>query len=438
MPKLQKNNLVAQSNSLIEARYTASKNELVLLVAMISLIDPNDRDFLTFSVTVEELSKILELDKKSALREFKNISKRLLKRVIEVETKDGWEMFQWVSKVTLKGNFVSLQFHNDLKPYLLELKNSGNFTQYRLSMTTRFRSAYTIRIYQLLREYFSKNISEFEFSVEEFRKMVLGENIKKHSAFKVFRRHVLNVAQKELSETTGLDTDGKVPLYKSDLNFDLETRRTGRRISHLIFIIKRQKTKPTKPIETSDREKKSIPSIALEYHRFGITTEQVKPFLEERGEESLKLTLNKIDADHKAGKIKSNVSAYAFKLLQENAGQKTPEEIAEEKRKSEARKSQIKEEKKKLIKELKKSLEIEYGKQEREKFISTLTETGKQDVLAKLNAFYENNPLAQGKVRKGDLFSPFISLGINSLISNFEENREKYVNDKLKKEGLID
>jgi plasmid replication initiation protein len=224
MSMLQKKNLVAQHNNIIEGRYYATKNELTLLIAMISLINPKDRDFLTFSVTVDKLAEILMLDRKSALREFKKVSTRLLKRVIEVKTKDGWMMFQWVSKVILKGNGVILRFHDDLKPYLLELKKTGNFTQYRLGIIVNFRSLYSVRIYQILRAYHCKKINTFEFSINEFRKMILGEkNMETYPVFYEFKRKVIMKAQLELNnknEATGL--------YISDLGFDLATRRTAR------------------------------------------------------------------------------------------------------------------------------------------------------------------------------------------------------------------
>ena len=48
--KLKKNNLIAHANSLIESRYSITKNEQILLFAMISLINPNDKEFV-FSET---------------------------------------------------------------------------------------------------------------------------------------------------------------------------------------------------------------------------------------------------------------------------------------------------------------------------------------------------------------------------------------------------
>jgi plasmid replication initiation protein len=240
MAKLQKNNLVAQANSLINARYKITRLEYSLLATMISLINPKDKEFLKFEVTVHELAKMLEIDPKNALREFDKITDRLMACVIRIRTPHGWIKYQWVSEAEVKNNMVSLRFHHRLKPYLLELKKSGNFTQYRLGQILMFKSFYTSRMYSILIENQSKKIHQFEYPLEHFRKMMLGEKSNSYPLYKNFRNKVLDTAKKEFSrqdKTTGF--------YISDLNFDLKTRRTGRKITHLIFTIKTQQTKPT-------------------------------------------------------------------------------------------------------------------------------------------------------------------------------------------------
>jgi len=220
--KLSMNNLVAQANKMVEGRYALTRNELLLLNAMASLINPKDQEFPDFCVTLDELCDVLDINRKAASREFKAVSKRLLKRIIEIDSHEqGWAAFQWVSKATLVEGVVTVRFHEDLKPYLLTLKKTGHFTQYRLGNTTGFRSIYSIRIYQLLKEHNNKKIYQFEFGVDDFKKMVLGRDCKSYSAFKKFRVRVLNTAQKELGSK-----DKKTGLYKSDLGFDLKTKRT--------------------------------------------------------------------------------------------------------------------------------------------------------------------------------------------------------------------
>jgi plasmid replication initiation protein len=434
--KIQEKNIVSQANSLIEARYSVSKNEQKLLSSMISLIEPTDKEFLVFSVTVNELSKILNLDPKSATRQFKRLSYKMMQKVVEIKTPTGWKLFQWVIYSELKDNTVYLQFHDRLKPYLLELKKSGNFTQFRLGLAIGFKSAYTVRIYQLLKEYHSKRIYEFEFSLEDFRKMMLGNNFDKYKLLKDFKKHILTKTQKELSELNEDLSTEKEKIYKSDLNFDLTTRRTGRKISHLIFSIKQQQTKPSKAIDVTSEDAEKLPPIIFEYHQIGLTTEQVKPYLDERGEEALKNTLNKIRSDYETGKVKSNLAGYAFKLLRENAGQKTPEEIAEEKRKEAQRLKKIEAQRQQIKKELITTLADEFGRIERERFITSLSEKESKRIFSEITAEYEKS-MVLPLIEKDGLASNIIALKLQDFIPQFKENKEKYISEKLKESGLL-
>jgi plasmid replication initiation protein len=323
--KLQENNLVAQANSLINARYKTTKHEHALLVAMISLINPNDKEFHLFNVTVKELSEILKIHEKVALVEFDKITDRLLGRIMRVLTPDGrYRKFQWVSEseVSADRKFVSLRFHHRLKPYLLNLKENGNFTQYRLGQILMFKSFYTSRMYGILVENYAKKTYKIEYPLDDFRKAMLGETATSYPLYKNFRNKVIDTAQKELSvkdKTTGL--------YKSDLGFDLETRRTGRNISHLIFIIKTQQTKPIPTHEPKRTTKNSnTPQIILDYEAFGVMQKMIKPYLDQRGEQALQNTLNKFHDDKENGKITKSEQGYLAYLLRVNAGQETTQE----------------------------------------------------------------------------------------------------------------
>ena len=59
MRELRKENLVTQANNLVEARYTLTKNEQLILCAMISFIDPNDKDFLTYKTSINRFAELL-------------------------------------------------------------------------------------------------------------------------------------------------------------------------------------------------------------------------------------------------------------------------------------------------------------------------------------------------------------------------------------------
>jgi len=336
MRNLQKNNLVAQANKIIEARYSITKNEQLLLFAMISLINPDDNKFLVFSVTYENLVNILNIDKKSGNREIKNIIKRLMSRLITINTPKGWKIFQWVSSATLENNLITLKFHEDLKPYLLELKKEGNFTQTKLGIVIHFKSIYSIRIYQILKEYNCKNMNYIEFSLKEFRNMMLGDKINKYSSYKEFRKYILDVARKELTSK-----DPETGYYKSDLSFDLKTRRTGRKISHLKFFIKKQsiskiiekkiitpKVQPEQAIShlISPKETKGL-SILTQH---GLNPKIAIKYMEEQGEDNIIDTVTIYEERIKNKEVKTLNGGYLIKLLDERVGQKTPYEKEQE------------------------------------------------------------------------------------------------------------
>ena len=163
LKSLSKNNLVTQANNLIEARYSLSKNEQLILCAMISFISPDDKDFLVYKTSISEFINILGVDRKSALREIENVIRRLLSRVIKIETPDGWKMCQWVSlaEINKKEDTLLLRFHDELKPYLLDLKK--RFTSFKFQEVVLLKSVYSIKIYQLLVEHHNRNTPIFTY-----------------------------------------------------------------------------------------------------------------------------------------------------------------------------------------------------------------------------------------------------------------------------------
>lgn len=426
--KLKKNNLVAQANTLIEARYSITKNEQILLFAMISLINPKDKEFLTFSVDYRHLAEILDIDKKSALRELELVIARLMSRVLKIDTPTGWIMYQWVSRAKLENNIITLKFHDDLKPYLLALRKSGNFTQTRLGIAVSFKSLYTIRIYQLLREYYSKNYRDFEFSLEKFRNMVLGEKSKTHPIFKNFRRHVLNVAKKEL-ETIDKDTG----LYKSDLSFDLETRRTGRKISHLKFIIKKQKTAPVKQLQIDIPEQNPYQNTP-EYRamlELAISETHALSFMEQYGTDYIAEKLQVLAERQKIEDVISPSGLFINALKEDRKSEK----LAKQKKEQEQR---AREEEKRRLEQLerkKHDLIIQFGKVVKKEFFASLSKNEESQLLEELKEEYEaiDDFFKLEELNKNGLKSLFLGADITKRIPDYTEKKEAYIKANLKK-----
>jgi plasmid replication initiation protein len=301
LKELNRINLVTQSNSLVEARYALTKNEQLILCAMISFINPNDEEFLTFKTSISQFLTMLNVDKKSGNREMKRVIKRLLSRVIEIETPDGWKMYQWCSyaEANTKEDFLLLCFHPKLKPYLLELK--GRFTSFKLDDVIDLKSFYSIRFYQLLKDYDGRKKSVFSYLLVDLREILLGRGSKKYPVFKDFRRNILDVAKNELDK-------------KSPLSFTFESIRIGRRIGQIQFtVVKKQQLIAT---DSKQAEVIEIPEVNAMI-AIGITRKKALSITNNYSIEYINEKLQMLLEKQKIATVK-NPSGFVVKAITDN------------------------------------------------------------------------------------------------------------------------
>ena len=236
--------IVTQSNELVEARYNLSLGEQRLVLAMIARVQPGDEDFKTYRISIAELADFLGVAKGSAYHECKKITKALLGRVLEIQEDGRLLQIGWVSSADyIDGSgMVNLSCDPLLKPHLLQLK--GKFTSCNLDMLLNFKSQYTMRIYMMLKQY--EKLTEREIGLALLREM-LGLRKDQNVEYSDFKKVVLNPVQKELNE-------------KSDLIFEFDEIKYGRRIGALRFCISTKK-----PIEsTSAKVLTNLVHIALD------------------------------------------------------------------------------------------------------------------------------------------------------------------------------
>lgn len=213
--------MVTQSNKLIEARYNLPLGELRLILTMIARIQPEDEDFKEYRINVREFADFLGIDRNSAYREFDKITTTIMTRVLIFEESDGPLKVGWVSsaKYIEQEGAVLLCFDPKLKPYLLQIK--GNFTSSKLDMLLSFKSQYTMRVYNLLKQY--ESFKERLIEIDALRD-ILGLRKEQYKRYNDFKKDILEATQKELAE-------------KSDLYFEFEEIKYGRRVGVIRFKI---------------------------------------------------------------------------------------------------------------------------------------------------------------------------------------------------------
>ena len=220
LAEVNKNNFVTKSNRLIEANYKLGVIEQKIILCLASNIQPTDSDFQTYTLPIKEFTNLLGLKGSPKYTELRRITKDLMKKVFEVRINNKVIQVAWLSYVAYNESegTIDIRFDPFLRPYLLELKRE--FTSYKLENVVKLKSTYAIRIYELLKQY--EKIQERTFSLNDLRVLLGAEDI--YPAYGNFKQRVLLPAQKELKS-------------KTDISFDLEEIKRGKKVVKVKFII---------------------------------------------------------------------------------------------------------------------------------------------------------------------------------------------------------
>lgn len=198
--------LVVQSNKLVEAHYRLTLQEKRLVLWLISLIHRDDVDFKKYQLKIIDFAQMMQLNPKTQYKEMKLVTKSLITRAIEIEDVEASSVKQmaWLAFAhwELRKGICSVNFHPELKPYLLQLKEQ--FTQIGFADLLGLSSVYSVRIFELLAQY--EAIGTRKTSIEEIRKWC-GIGKDEYELYKDFKRRVINRAKTEINAKTGYEID---------------------------------------------------------------------------------------------------------------------------------------------------------------------------------------------------------------------------------------
>jgi plasmid replication initiation protein len=274
---MDSNALVVKSNALVEASYRLTLNEQRLILSCISQIrrDEPVTDKIMYSVFASEFAKICGTDPKIAYQQLQSAAVTLKRREVRITQEPNGQgrrkktlVANWVQTIeyTEGEGTVKLRFNHDMLPYLTEL--SRCFTSYKLRNVVCMSSSYGVRIYELLAQWVK--FGEKEISVQWLKENLQIE--KKYEKLRDFKRRVLDPAIKDINKN-------------SDLWAKWSQKKTGRKVTHLIFQFgfkEEQKPKPSKSeikiqgIEKSVIEKSARPGETYEQAALRIKKKQIE------------------------------------------------------------------------------------------------------------------------------------------------------------------
>lgn len=232
---------VYKANALVEASYRLSLYEQRIILACISQVRRDEplTDQKLYTISAQQISEMTGTRLGTAYQNLKAASERLFDRRVTLhEAPNGQgstrvKLTRWVQTVEYRDTegTVALRFGTDMVPYLSQL--TEQFTRYALADVAKMSSAHAIRLYELLAQW--RGTGKREVTLEWLREALQLED--RYTNIRDLKRWVIKPAIEQINEHS--------PLWVK-----WDQRKTGRRVSHLVF------TFGEKPQKTSQKPRK--------------------------------------------------------------------------------------------------------------------------------------------------------------------------------------
>ena len=221
---MQKINLIVKEpEELILMRGDFSESALKLGAYLIANLK---KDKVIYKINIKNYLK--KFDKKIGDYNYLyNVTKELSQKQFEIKDRfnERFAIFNFISSATYADGMLEVEFSQKLLAYLLEIKEK--YLKYDIKHIMSLSSKYSIRLYKILKDAYEKNSrynhkAELKLSIQELREIL---EIPRSYRFNDIKRQILNKAKAELAEHT-------------DILFDYEEIKTGRKVTHLHFYIR--------------------------------------------------------------------------------------------------------------------------------------------------------------------------------------------------------
>lgn len=237
--------LVIKNNRLVEFRGRLTRNELQLFSLIMANVHENESNLteerlLEYKIDVKELKG--DLKGHDFHGYLKQVAFGLEEKSVVVDYKEnGYKKsakLRLINSPVVSGGEGTLAFYlnKELIPYILEFKKQG-YTQYQFVNILKMRSSYSVRIYELIKQYQNYKDGSREFKISDLR-AILGLEDTEYTSFKDFNKRVLKKAKEEINKFT-------------DIAIEYEYRRKNRRVVGVKIVV-------LKSITQENRKKQKI------------------------------------------------------------------------------------------------------------------------------------------------------------------------------------
>ena len=220
--------VIKKPENLVKARFKLSPLAIKFLSTIIANLKRSDEINEEYILRVTDFKELTGQKTKRIYELIEEALEDLLKNPLKIpldKEHTKFLMTNWVSSAVYDTGQISFMIDKRLKPFLLEVKEK--FLKYRLENILSLRSSYSIRLYEILKDWLEMysrygNKAEKIIKLDDFRDIL---EIPKSYRFNDIKRQILEKAKSELAEHT-------------DIFFNYEEIKTGRKVTHLKFIIR--------------------------------------------------------------------------------------------------------------------------------------------------------------------------------------------------------
>ena len=240
-------NLVVKDNRLIQASYTLGLVEqrliLLAIVGSRNLVETITAETI-LTVRAEDYAKHFGVERQAGYMALADAVETLFNRRATVDVYDKQKnkmrpmTVRWVTAMQYEENSgcVSLRFGHEVIPLITKLEEQ--FTSYELQQIAGLKSAYAIRLYELLMQWKASKKTPL-FDLQEFRRQ-LGLADNEYSIMGDFKKRVLEPSIAQINKHT-------------DIIADYEQHKAGRTITGFSFTFTQKK----QPKDVTPKAKKS-------------------------------------------------------------------------------------------------------------------------------------------------------------------------------------
>lgn len=349
--------IIRKSNDLVEGKYHFNMWETRVFTKMLTLISKEDADFKEYRIFLKEVVDDFELKDKNAYSWIKKGAEGLARKEIRVirQTDEGEKEFLThiavgVESFTKNGNYVDISFHPKMKPYLLQLQTQ--FLMYDVENILKLQSFYSIRIYELLKQY--EKIGKRVITVNELKDMLSIDD--KYPQYGHFKSRIILKAQEDLAAST-------------DIRFEFDEIKRGRQVVSLVFYIKANVPKngnkgvivPKLQLNETVLQTESITGLFNEIKNLpGATQNTLESWVSKYGEKYVKQGIVFMKSEISKGLDVKNPMGFLQNLMKqggflesvqnETKIKQAERELRQEREKDKVREEQLNEQKKDLFK----------------------------------------------------------------------------------------